>query len=286
MKSPRTRPPINAQPSWDGSPLAGRTILLHAEQGLGDTLHFVRYAQLLCAEGARTIVACQKPLLRLLRSCPGIDEIVDLNGALPFFDVAVPMMSIPGLLRTTLASIPAPIPYLTADPDLVDSWRERLKSTPGFRIGIAWQGSAIFHGDRQRSIPLAAFAPLAAVPGVRLISLQKGDGSEQIRQLRPAFEIEDFTAELDEEHGPFMDTAAIAANLDLVVTSDISIAHLAGALGVPVWIALSVFPDWRWLLDRDDSPWYPTARLFRQRTPDDWGEVFRQVAETVAAKLE
>ncbi len=128
-------------------------------------------------------------------------------------------MSIPGLRRTTLASIPAPIPYLTADPDLVDSWRERLKSTPGYRIGIAWQGSAMFHADRQRSIPLAAFAPLAAVPGVRLISLQKGDGSDQIRQLWPAFEIADFTAELDHEHGPFMDTAAIATNLDLVVLS-------------------------------------------------------------------
>jgi FkbM family methyltransferase len=281
-RCPGSTLPSHVQPLWDGSPVAGRTLLLFAEQGLGDTLQFVRYAAILREQGAQTIVACQRPLLRLLQSCPGIDQLVDQKATPPVFDVAVPLLSIPGLLRTTASSIPASIPYLSAAPHLVARWRARLASLPGYKVGIAWQGSAGFHADRQRSIPLAAFAPLGAVPGVHLISLQKGYGAEQVAQLRGAFEVVDYAHELDEVEGPFMDTAAIIANLDLVVTADTSIAHLAGALGVPVWIALSISPDWRWLLDREDSPWYPTARLFRQRTLGDWDEVFGRMAAELA----
>lgn len=278
--------PAFARPLWDGTPLSGRTILLFAEQGLGDTLHFVRYANLLKQQGARTIVACQKPLLRLLETCPGVDQLVDVQGTLPPFDVCAPLLSLPGILKTTLETIPAPIPYLSADPQLTEQWRQRLDALPARKVGIAWQGSPHFHADRQRSIPLASFAPLARVPGVRLISLQKGPGAEQIGQLAGQFEVIDFGAELDQASGPFMDTAAMIAGLDLVVTADTSIAHLAGALGVSVWIALSVSPDWRWLLHREDSPWYPSARLFRQTELGNWSDVFERMAGELAVAEE
>jgi len=281
---PGSRLPDFEKPRWDGSSLEGRAILLYAEQGLGDTIHFVRYAKLLQDQGARTIVASQKPLLRLLSSCGGIDELVAQKAKLPPYDVYAPMLSVPGILGTTLETILAHTPYLGADAPLVQRWRERLERYPGFRIGIAWQGSPDFHADRQRSVPLHHFEPLAKIPGVRLFSLQKDNGVEQIEALNGAFEVIDFGDELDGESGPFMDTAAIMSNLDLIVTSDTSIPHLAGALDVPVWMALSLSPDWRWLLEREDSPWYPSMRLFRQRQLGDWSEVFARIAVALRAK--
>ncbi|HJN12491.1 MAG TPA: FkbM family methyltransferase [Pirellulaceae bacterium] len=278
-------PPIS-QPMWDGSPLQGRTILLVAEQGLGDTLHFVRYAKLLRLQGAHVIVAAQKPLLPILAECPGVDQWVELDGTYPAFDTWAPLVSLPGLVKTTLASIPAEIPYLTADPALVQTWSDRLSVYPGFRIGIAWQGSADFHADRQRSIALGLFAPLAEIPGVQLFSLQKGFGSEQIAALNGQFDVVDFGDELDANAGPFMDTAAIMQCMDLVVSSDTSVPHLAGALGIEIWMALSLSPDWRWLLDRDDSPWYPSMRLFRQRTMGDWNDVFQRIATALRPRVE
>ncbi|HUY33552.1 MAG TPA: tetratricopeptide repeat protein [Pirellulales bacterium] len=277
-------PPF-AQPLWDGSPLAGRTILLHTEQGLGDTLHFIRYAQLVQQRGGRVIVACQPPLVPLLGRSRGIERIVAQGDPLPPCDVHAPLLSLPRIFGTTLENIPATTPYLEADPRLVDRWREKLTTIPGFKVGIAWQGSRTYRHDRGRSVPLAAFAPLASLSSVRLISLQKGDGSEQLAGVAGRFDVLDLGGRLDEVGGAFMDTAAVMKNLDLVITSDTAIPHLAGALGVPVWVALSHVPDWRWFLDRDESPWYPTMVLFRQARRGDWQGVFERIATALQAKL-
>jgi tetratricopeptide (TPR) repeat protein len=268
--------PAIRQPRWDGAPLEGRTILLYAEQGLGDTLQFVRFAPLVKARGGRVILQCQGMLIPLLQRCTGIDEFVAWGAPIPACDVWTPLMSIPAALATILETIPADIPYIHADAGLVEHWRRELAAVSGFRVGIAWQGSPRHAWDRHRSVPLSAFAPLAAVPGVRLISLQKGLGAEQVQQLAGAFEVT--IVDLADRAGPFTDAAAIMQNLDLVVSVDSAIAHLAGALGVPVWLALPHTPDWRWLLDRSDSPWYPTARLFRQPAACAWPPVFRAIA--------
>jgi tetratricopeptide (TPR) repeat protein len=267
-------------PRWDGSSLSGRTLLMYAEGGLGDTIQFVRYARLAQEQGARVIVECQRPLVRLLARCPGIDHLVAYGDALPPHDVQAPMLSLPYCFRTRLDTIPANMPCLWADPALVEPWRRELAELAGFKIGIAWQGSE--DGNRAgRSFPLAEFAPLAAVPGVRLVSLQKGPGSEQVGAVAGHWPLTDLGPRLDETGGAFLDTAAVMMNLDLIVTSDTSIAHLAGALGVPVWLALTKNPEWRWLLEREDTPWYPTMRLFRQKRRGEWGPVFQRIAEAV-----
>jgi tetratricopeptide (TPR) repeat protein len=268
-------------PRWDGSPLGGRTILLRAEQGLGDTLQFVRYAALLKRQGATVVLECQKPLLRLLAGCPGIDRLLARGDPLPEgLDVQAPLLSLPGLLGTTLATVPAQVPYLDADPRLVEHWGQRLRTVCGIKVGIAWQGSKLYLDDRIRSIPLAEFAPLARLEGVRLVSLQKGPGAEQLRRVAGQFSVMDLGGRLDAA-GAFTDTAAVLRHLDLVVTCDSAVGHLAGALAVPVWLALPYVPDWRWLLHREDSPWYPTARLFRQGRPGDWHGVFQRLAAEV-----
>lgn len=267
------------QPLWGGSPLAGRTILLHAEQGLGDTIQFIRYAPLVRDRGGKVVVVCQPPLVSLLASCQGIERIVAQGEPLPAFDVHAPLASLPRIFGTTLENVPANIPYLAADERLAERWRQELASHGEFKVGIAWQGSPKYRWDAKRSLPLASFEPLARVPGVRLYSLQKGAGSEQLGGLAGRFDVVDLGKRLDEATGPFLDTAAVIKQLDLVITSDTSIPHLAGALGVPVWLALSFVPDWRWLVDRDDSPWYPSLRLFRQPSRGDWQSVFRRMAE-------
>jgi Flp pilus assembly protein TadD len=291
--------PPHGLPRWRGEPLAGRSLLLWAEQGLGDTLQFVRYGRLLKKRGARVVLACPAALGRLLasqadsrefdrqgpdRQGPDWDELFILGSTaeLPRTDFYLPLLSAPGALGTTAATIPREVPYLWADPELSADWRRELAGMDGFKIGIAWQGSRDPALDRGRSIPLAHFAPLARLPGVRLISLQKGFGSEQVATVD--FPILDLSGRLDEVAGPFMDTTAVIGNVDLVVTSDTSIAHLAGALGAPVWVALQFAAEWRWLLERDDSPWYPTMRLFRQTTFGGWPDVFDRIAEAVQAR--
>lgn len=270
------------QPRWDGSELAGRTILLDTEQGLGDTLQFVRYGALLQEMGANVLLACQPRLARLLAAgCPVVDQVVPQGESAPAFDVYCPLLSLPGLLRTNLANVPVEIPYIKPDPSLVESWRVELSRLPGFKIGIAWQGSVFYRGDRERSIPLAEFERLALVPGVTLISLQKGAGLDQLPDARRRFPLVDFGNRVDEQAGAFLDTAAIMMSLDLVVACDSAVCHLAGALGVPAWVALSSVPDWRWLLNREDSPWYPSLRLFRQHEPGNWSEVFERMASAV-----
>jgi tetratricopeptide (TPR) repeat protein len=257
---------------------AGRTILLYCEQGLGDTLQFIRYAPLVKKRVGTLIVACQEPLVKLLAACPGIDRLVDAGRPLPPHDAHLPLLDLPRIFGTTLETIPADVPYLFADRELTAKWRESLCGIEGLKIGIAWQGNPRYRGDQARSVPLVHFAALGRLPGVRLISLQKGPGTEQLVALSGAFEVLDLGHRLDEASGPFMDTAAVIAGLDLVITSDTATAHLAGALGVPVWVALPTASDWRWLLDRDDSPWYPTMRLFRQTRCGDWDEVFARIA--------
>ena len=274
-----------SQPLWDGQPLEGRTILLHAEQGRGDTIQFVRYAALVKQRGAVVIVECPRPLLSLLTSCAGIDRLVARGEELPPFDVQAPLLSLPGIFQTALGEIPATIPYLFADPVLVEHWRQELSGIAGFKIGIAWQGNPKYPSDRDRSLPLGCFEPLARCCGVQLLSLQKDFGTEQLQEVAQRFPVIDLGSRLDEASGAFMDTAAVMMNLDLVVTSDTAVAHLAGALGVPVWVALPLVPDWRWLLDRSDSPWYPTMRLFRQERRGDWPGVFRRIEVALGEHL-
>jgi len=282
--------PSYRQPRWDGSNLTGKTILLWAEQGLGDTIHFVRYAPLVKQRGGRVIVACQSALLRLLDGCEGIDALVAKEAPPPDFDVYSPLLSLPGILGTTLETAPADVPYLPADTTLVEHWRQQLETairSPGSGpiVGIAWQGNPTYRKDRQRSIPLECFEPLCRVPGIHLVNLQKGPGAEQIGAVARDWPLIDFGAKLDETSGPFRDTAAIMQSLDLVVTSDSAIAHLAGALAVPVWVAIPWMPDFRWLLDREDSPWYPTMRLFRQTTEGSWGDVFERIGAELCERM-
>lgn len=267
-------------PVWLGdTDIAGKTVFIHAEQGLGDTLQFSRYAALVQAQGARVVMSVQPPLIRLLqRSNPGITIIAEAE-APDSFDLHCPMMSLPLALGTTLETIPATIPYLATDLERVALWQARLADLPGLKIGLVWAGSprpdqpdadAI---DQRRSITLSHYADLAAIQGVSLISLQKGGPAEQARTPPAGMVVHDWTDELSD----FGDTADLVAALDLVITVDTSVAHLAGGLGKPVWILNRFDQCWRWLEGRDDSPWYPTARLFRQSTPGDWGGVIAAV---------
>ncbi|MCS6852638.1 MAG: tetratricopeptide repeat protein [Gemmataceae bacterium] len=270
------------RPRWDGSPLRGQAVLLQAEQGLGDTLQFIRYAPLVQERGGVVIAAVPPALRRLLQSCRGIDRLVNL-GEPVVCALWAPHLSLPGIFQTTVATVPADVPYLAAEEALVEAWRQVLGPYRGLTIGVAWQGSTGFRGDHLRSFPLARLAPLAALPGVRLVSLQKGPGSDQVGTVD--FPILDLGPRLDESSGAFVDTAAVLRSLDLLVTVDTALAHLAGALAVPTWVALPYVPNWRWLLDRDDSPWYPTARLFRQPRPGDWEAVFVRMADELRRRL-
>jgi Flp pilus assembly protein TadD len=266
--------PSGPHPLWDGSPLKGQTILLWAEQGLGDTIHFIRYASLVKQQGCKVLLRCAPELTRLLSSCPGIDQVQPHDPPSPSYDVHAPLLSLPRILGTTLELIPGNVPYLFADNDRVGQWRRELSNLNGFRVGIAWQGRLTHRSDRDRSIALRHFAPLACVPGVRLISLQKGAGLEQLRDVAGLFPVTDLGSRLTD----FADTAAVMKCLDLVTTCDTSVAHLAGAMGVPAWVALTFAPEWRWLLEREDSPWYPSMRLFRQSRRGDWEGVFARMA--------
>lgn len=261
------------QPLWAGEPLAGRTILVYAEQGFGDTIQFGRYLPLLIAQGARVIFHCMAELAGLFSRVAGLEVVVRDYGKARQqpFDFHVPLMSLPRIMGTTLESIPADVPYLQPDPERVAAWRTRINHS-GFKIGLVWAGAAKNVANRMRSTTLAAFAALAAIPDVTIYSLQKDSaaGSELMEQWQ--------LVELGPELHDFDDTAAAIANLDLVISVDTSVAHLAGALGAPVWILIYSSPEWRWLLGRDDSPWYPTARLFRQSLGEPWPQLIERVA--------
>jgi Flp pilus assembly protein TadD len=269
-----------AAPQWQGdTDPAGRTVLVHAEQGLGDTLQFARYAPLLAARGARVVLEVQPPLRDLLRTLPGGAEVIARGDALPDVDLHCPLLSLPLAFGTRLESIPAPVGYLQAEPARVARWQARLGPAPGPRIGLVWSGNPDHNNDRNRSLPLAALRPLFR-PGMEFVSLQpqvRAGDQEEMRSGPPA--LRHFGDELQD----FADTAALASLVDLVIAVDTAGAHLAGALGRPLWLLLPWLPDWRWLLDRDDSPWYPTARLFRQPRAGDWASVIATVARSLAA---
>ena len=269
------------RPRWDGGPLNGRTILVFAEQGLGDTLQFIRYLPLVKERGGRVVFVCQPPLARILTGFAGVDVLVPRGSLLPPFDVQAPLLSLPGIFRTSVDNAPARIPYLSADSALIEHWRRQLAPVQDFMVGIAWQGRPTFRDDARRSIPLKHFAPLAQIPGVRLISLQKGPGTEQLAAAASQFPVLTLDAKMDEANGAFMDTAAVIKNLDLIISSDTAVPHLAGALDVPVWVALPLCPDWRWLIKGDKTAWYPTMRLFRQTRYGRWEDVFERLAENL-----
>lgn len=266
------------QSLWDGSELKGRSLLLHAEQGFGDTIQFVRYAMILAQRGERIIIECQVPgLKRLLKSLEGIAEIVVAGESLPPFDCHLPLMSLPLIFETNLETIPAQIPYLAADPLDVGVWQQRMASATGFRVGLVWFAKQSQVLNRKRSCRLEMFAPLWGVPGVDFFTLQVGLGSEQLTEYGAHFPINDLTGHISD----FADTAAFIANLDLVITIDTVIAHLAGALGARTWVVLPHVAEWRWLSQRKDSPWYPGMRLFRQPGAGDWPGLMASVAEAL-----
>jgi tetratricopeptide (TPR) repeat protein len=269
------------QPEWAGEDVSSACVLLYSEQGLGDTIQFARFARSVATRGARVILEVPEPLGGLLQRVDGDAVIVRAGEPLPDFDRHLPLMSAPFILGWTPDQRAAEIPYLSADPIRIEQWSRRLPAG-GFRVGIAWQGNPAAPIDKRRSIPLTAFAPLGRIPGVRLISLQKGSGVEQLADLPPEMVVETLGADFDSGPDAFLDTAAVMMHLDLIVTSDSALAHLAGALGRPAWIVLKHVSDWRWMMHREDSPWYPTARLFRQHRAGKWDEVFTRVAAELA----
>lgn len=270
---------------WDGKPLKDKTILIHAEQGFGDTIQFIRYLPMVKAKGGRVIFECQQSLYRLLKNCNGIDEIIEMNSGNKLSVLAenhVHLLDLPGIFETTLNSIPADIPYITPDPILVDRWASALNADNGFKIGIVWAGNPNHSRDRNRSCSLADFTKLTEIPDLSFYSLQTGPASVEAERTPGERKI----INLNNQINDFADTAAVIANLDLIISVDTAVAHLAGALGKEVWALLPFAPDWRWLLKRDDSPWYPRTkgvagragmRLFRQNQQGDWNGVFEQV---------
>jgi tetratricopeptide (TPR) repeat protein len=264
------------QPQWRGEPLEGKTILLHAEQGLGDTLQFVRYVPLVAARGGRIRLEVQPRLRSLLDRLPGTDSVLTHGDPLPHFVTHCPLMSLPLTFDTSADTIPADIPYIRPQADAVTAARQNFPRQDGkLRVGLCWAGNPRYRSDHQRSTTLDTLAPLAEVPNAFFFSLQFGPPAAQIRHT--PFPLIDACS----RHKDMAETAALMATLDLVLTIDTSIAHLAGAMGLPVWIMLSHLADWRWLAHREDSPWYPSARLFRQPAPGDWASLFTAVRDNL-----
>lgn len=283
-----------SQPMWEGRSLEGSTILLHAEQGFGDTLHFVRYAPMVAARGGRVVVECQPPLKTLVESVAGVSQVIAHGDALPAFDWHCPLMSLPRVFATRVETIPGATPYLAAEATRIAQWRERLRKVVerggeemslarrgAWKVGLVWAAGMRpeqqdFHRvQRLRSLSLRGLAPLGKVPGVIFVSLQKGPAAMEARTLPAGMTLFDWTEELHD----FADTAALVEALDLVITVDTAVAHLAGALGKPVWLMNRFAACWRWMLQREDSPWYPTMRIFRQPKAGDWDSVAQRVAE-------
>lgn len=268
-------------PRWQGESLKGKTLVAVTEQGFGDVIHFARYGLLIEKLGGRMILTCQGPLTRLMRNAAGVCQVVGQGDALPAADFWAPLMSLPLYFGTDLASIPAPVPYIRSEPDLVEQWRAvlppPLPRSP--RVGIVWAGNPQHKNDHNRSLPLPLLDGLLQEPGVRFVSLQ--------RDMRPG-DAEVMAAHSDLIHvgqrlSTFADTAAILESLDMVISVDTSVVHLAGAMAKPVWALIPLVPDWRWMLGRRDSPWYPTLRLYRQPRLGDWDAVIAEVREHLRA---
>ncbi len=272
---------IAAYPRWSGEDLQGKRILIYEEQGLGDVIQFARYLPLLAARGANATFFVCAAMHRLLQPIAATVRLVDSPPVEETFDFQCALLSLPRAFATRLDTIPAKLPYLRAEASRVEAWRRRIGEN-GFKIGICWQGNPLSKNDVERFIPLRCFAPLATIAGVRLISLQKTHGLDQLADLAPQMRVETLGDEFDGGADAFVDTAAAICCLDLIVAADTAVAHLAGALGRPVWVAHKQAPDWRWMLDRGDSPWYPTMQLYRQKTRGDWDDVFTRIAQDVA----
>jgi tetratricopeptide (TPR) repeat protein len=275
--------PRFSKAAWNGNALAGKTIFLHAEQGFGDTLQFIRYVPLVAAGrqgesdahmgAGRVIVECAAELVRLVRESPGVDGAIARGDPLPHFDEHAPLMSLPLIFQSRLHNLPATVPYLQADAVRIGQWKARVTAFAGpehiFHVGLCWAGNAVHRNDRQRSIPFHQLAPLAS-DGILFHSLQK----EPVPPQREGLRIVDHSKSLFD----FADTAALLANLDMVITVDTAVAHLSGAMGIACCVLLAALPDWRWMLHRQDSAWYPTLRLYRQQRPGQWSDVLRRVA--------
>jgi Flp pilus assembly protein TadD len=293
-----------SRPRWNGEDIHNQTILLHTEQGLGDNLQLIRFAAMVKKRAGQVLALCQEPLLKLVARCNGIDMACDGNSFQPNCDVHASFLSLPAIFGTTLETLPAQVPYLVTDKLLVDHWgaelakataaasgegtpardiSETAKGAKPLRIGIVWQGNPAHSNDRWRSFRLAHFAPLAELPGVQLISLQAEHGLDQLRSADRSFPVIDLAGRRCRD---LMETAAIMAHLDLVITPDTALAHLAGGLGRRVWTGLCTVDEWRWLAGRDDTPWYPTMRLFRQTKLCDWGGVFRRMTDALQGELQ
>jgi tetratricopeptide (TPR) repeat protein len=266
----------NKHKLWSGQDVRGKTLVLYAEQGLGDTIQFCRYAKLAEAKGANVIIAAPANLSRLLTSLSSTIRVANLQGPVPAFDYYAPLLSAPIMFGTTLENIPADVPYLRAESEVTVLWGKRI-GTNGFKVGICWQGNKMTADDGRRSIPPRYFEHFAQISGLRLISIQVGEGIEQLQDLAPGIEIESLGEEFNAGPDAFVDSAGVIANLDLVITADTAVAHLAGALGCPTWVVLRHSPDWRWLLNRADTPWYPNVSLFRQPSAGDWRSVFLEM---------
>lgn len=263
------------KPRWEGMPAGDKTIFVHDEQGLGDTLQFVRYLPLVKSRCGTVILETRKSLMKLLNGFPGIDELVERStdgNPVVAYDYFVPLLTLPGLFNTTIKSIPGEVPYLNADLDKIAYWRARLE-TKDLKVGLVWAGRPKHANDHNRSCKLDQFAPLVEVPGVTLYGLQKGPAADQSAHWSVCPEFVNLGKDLED----FSDTAAAIACMDLVISVDTSVAHLAGAMAKPTWVLLPFIPDWRWMMDRTDSPWYPTMELFRQNKREDWSSVFQRV---------
>ncbi len=265
---------------WRGEDLAGKRILVYTEQGFGDTIQFIRYARQLSYLGAEVLVECQKELVRLLSGVEGISAVYGRGEVLPPYDYRCPIMSLPGMFGTELATIPGEVPYIRGTEESLRYWRERLTGEgPGLKVGLSWAGRPTHKKDVYRTLKLLQYGPLGKVSGVRFYSLQKGEASGESKEAPEGMALLDYTGELND----FSDTAGLVGNLDLVISVDTAVVHLAGAMGKAVWTLLPYAPDWRWMLGRGDSPWYPTMRLFRQGEPGAWDTVMGEVAAELAA---
>ena len=259
------------RPQWDGSPLAGQTILLYAEQGVGDTIQFSRYIPLVRDRGGRVVVECQASVAALIKQVDGVEETIEQGQPLPQFDCTAPLLSLPLIFGTTLETVPHNVPYIIPNPARAQAWAEKIPSSPKtLRVGLTWAGNPRYRNDRIRSCPPGLLEPLAKISNVKFFSLQKERSANPPESLR----LDDLTSDLSD----FAETAAMISQLDLVITVDTAIAHLAGAIAKPTWLMLPHVPDWRWLTDRADSPWYPSLKLFRQTTTGDWAEVIGRIA--------
>ena len=273
--------PAMTMPRWNGQPLHGKSILVKAEQGHGDTMQFVRYVRDVKAQGGTVVLACQPALRGLLAGCTGADRVVTEGDPAPYYEVETMLLSLPGIFQTTLDTIPADVPYLRAPQEAGAQATTLISRHAGMlRVGLAWAGGK-YTMTADRSLKLDQFSDLFGIAGVKFFSLQKDEAAAELKSLP-----QDTIVDLDSYLGDFADTAAAIEELDLVISVDTAVAHLAGALAKPVWTMIPFAPDWRWMLNREDSPWYPTMRLFRQPAPGDWSSVIARIARQLTAMVQ